>query len=692
MRSATRSIVRDACLVLLIGLALLSLASGPGFAQTLPTLPQTFIDTTYSLPTGTTWTVNSGGDFQGALNSANLGDIIILQAGATFTGPFTLPNKASGSGWIYIQSSNYAKLPSPGTRVAPADAANMAKIVVAPASTYAIQTVAGAHHFRFVGVEITPTPGSYLGALVALGSSLETDISQMVHDITFDRCYVHGDPTVGSNKGIAMNGNTIAVVDSYISDLKSTTSGDTNALWAFNSYGPIKIVNNYLEGAGENVFFGGATPTITGMLVSDIEIQYNHFFKPVEWDPADPSYAGTHYEVKNSLEFKHGLRVLVEGNIFENCWADAQTGNMILITPKNETNQSPWVQTSDITFQYNHLINSSSGIAISGGVGAGGSGSGDGPTQQSQRVLIANNLLENMWWTYANGGDGDIINIGGALGVESLTINHNTSITAQRAALYLGYDTPPSPLNSNLLVQNNILLAGSYAVFGPGTIGAGTGGLTDVSSSYTYARNALIGPWPTSGGVQTSAFTGADFWALGFPADVATVKFNNLAGGDYSLAPGSPYKNTGTDGKDIGVDMSGLNAETSGVVAGTPTVSNASTSAAAASSKGGGCFIATAAYGSSLETEVVLLRTFRDQHLLTNRAGRAFVQWYYRVSPPLAARIQESAFLKGLVRTTLWPVVGVVWLVFHPGIGAGLMVGGGILGWLRSRRKRKSIG
>ncbi|HET6489252.1 MAG TPA: CFI-box-CTERM domain-containing protein, partial [Syntrophales bacterium] len=72
---------------------------------------------------------------------------------------------------------------------------------------------------------------------------------------------------------------------------------------------------------------------------------------------------------------------------------------------------------------------------------------------------------------------------------------------------------------------------------------------------------------------------------------------------------------------------------------------------------GGGCFIATAAFGSGLSPEVTVLRDFRDRHLMTNYPGQVFVNWYYAVSPPVAAYIAEHESLRTVVRAGLTPVV-----------------------------------
>jgi hypothetical protein len=80
-------------------------------------------------------------------------------------------------------------------------------------------------------------------------------------------------------------------------------------------------------------------------------------------------------------------------------------------------------------------------------------------------------------------------------------------------------------------------------------------------------------------------------------------------------------------------------------------------SSGATGGSGGGCFIATAAYGSYLEPHVATLRAFRDEHLLTNIPGQLFVKLYYATSPPLADFIADRDWLRSIVRGALYPLV-----------------------------------
>jgi hypothetical protein len=510
----------------LVGAAAVALAA-------VPELPRAYVDTSLPASPGRTIAVAAGGDFQSALDAAQPGDVITLAAGATFTGNFVLPNK-SGTGWIVIRTSAPdGSLPVPGTRITPADAAALPKVVTAN-SNPAIATAAGAHHYRLIGLEVSVAAGvASNNGLVALGSGVQSSLEQIPHDIVLDRLYIHGNASVNLRRGVALNSASTAVIDSYVAEAHDRTY-DAQALCGWNGPGPYKIVNNYLEGAAENVLFGGADPTITNLVPSDIEIRGNHFFKPLSWRLGDPSYAGIRWVVKNLFELKNAQRLLIDGNVFEQNWEDAQNGMAILFTVRNQDGHAPWSVVQDVTFTNNLVRHAAGGIQLLGV-------DTNFPSQRTSRVWIRNNVFEDVdgarW-----GGRGRLFAV--LNGTADLVIEH---VTGLQSGDVLGADWAP---NTGFVFRDNIVADNGYGVV------ADRSSLEALATYFpgaTFVNNALAGGSPAD-------YPPGNF----FPPAVADVGFVDLAAGDYHLAAFSPYRAAGTDGKDLGADVDALQSAIGG--------------------------------------------------------------------------------------------------------------------------------
>ncbi|MCB0355791.1 MAG: hypothetical protein KDD40_02230, partial [Bdellovibrionales bacterium] len=84
---------------------------------------------------------------------------------------------------------------------------------------------------------------------------------------------------------------------------------------------------------------------------------------------------------------------------------------------------------------------------------------------------------------------------------------------------------------------------------------------------------------------------------------------------------------------------------------------NESCVASSESNKDVHCFIATAAYGSYLNSQVVKLKSFRDNVLKKTLLGRKFVDFYYTYSPRLAFYISQKPNLRKITRWVLTPFI-----------------------------------
>jgi hypothetical protein len=431
----------------------------------------------------------------------------------------------------------------------------MAKVLSATTDA-AIRAKSGAHHYRFIGLEVGVLDSVALNYSVLVIGESETSLERLPHDITIDRCYIHGNYTGNNKRGLEFNGISLAIIDSYVSNFH-VVGQDTQAILGWNGPGPFKIVNNYLEAAGENVMFGGAAPAIAGVIPSDIEIRRNHFFKPLSWMVGSPSYAGIHWSVKNLFELKIAQRVLIQDNVLENNWVDGQVGFAFLVTPRTELGAAPWVVVQDVTFVYNVVRHTASGVNISG------LDSFD-PQQlvRGKRVLIQNNLFDDVNGTTYGGGDGRLFQVLSA--ADAITIDHNTGFQSNQIVFA---DGPPS---TNFSFQNNLTPHNLYGVFGSGA-GTGIPALNTYFPGYVLSYNVIENILPS--GVSPSAYPPNNF----FPGTWTDVRFANQAAGDYRLCQGagnpvascpgaSPYASSGSDGKDIGADIAGLDTAIVGVI------------------------------------------------------------------------------------------------------------------------------
>ena len=552
-------------------------------------LPRIYIPTAVSdsPAAGTTITVNAGSDLQSALNSANCGDTVHLQAGATFTGVFTFPAKScDDNNWIIVRTSaDDSTLPAEGSRLTPcyagvsslpgrpafncASTKNvLAKMVAPTTATGPIIFASGANHYRLIGLEVTRTAGtgmvSSLASVAAGGTA---------NNLILDRVWLHGTPQDDTSRGVWLEGGTyISIVDSFLTDFHCVAyCSDAQAIAGGIGDGPVgpyKITGNFLESSGENVMFGGGSATTTP---TDIQISQNHMFKPLTWMKGQGGFVGgpngSPFVVKNLLELKNAQRVLVDGNIMEDSWGGfSQNGFAIVITPKNQylsgINVCPICQVTDVTIRNNSIKHVGAGLQIANALAV------NGAPLAGERYSIHDIVIDDIDGVKYTGSSelAQVSVDAGAPLLQSVTINHVTAFPSSTLFMIGDMVATSTPMK-NFVFTNSVVNAGTYPIWSTG------GGVTNCAYydiplttfnacfiSSAFATNAIIG---SSSGAPTS-WPSPNF----FPTSAAAVQFVNYNGGnggDYHLQPSSPYKGKGTDGKDLGADIDAVNSATAGV-------------------------------------------------------------------------------------------------------------------------------
>jgi Right handed beta helix region len=470
-------------------------------------------------------TINVGpkDSLQAALNAAQYGDVIVLQAGVAYTGSFELPKK-NGTGEIVIQSSRASELPE-NVRVSPKQSALFPKLQTDNEEPV-LKTAAGAHHYRFVGIEFSTTNAKVkIYDLVRLGEGRREQKTPdaVPHHLVIDRSYIHGFNTQDVQRGIALNSAETTISNSYISEIHGA-GYDTQAIAGWNGPGPFHIINNFLEGAGENILFGGADPASPEMIPSNIEIRGNYVLKPLSWKVGHPTYAGKHWTVKNSLELKNAKNVVIDGNIFENNWTDGQTGIPILFTVRNQEGSAPYSIIENVTFTNNIVKGAEGGINLLGS-------DNEKPSAQSTGLTVHNNLFVDI--------RGPFLTMNG---YEKVSFTHNTHFQTFNIMILYGKPVQEFVYRDNLTIRG----PKGYGVFGD-SLGEGLPAMRKFIPNAEFKNNVLAG-------ADSSLYPKNNY----FPSP-EKVGFVNFEKGDYSLAPSSPYVKGASDGRAVGVDWSKLN-------------------------------------------------------------------------------------------------------------------------------------
>jgi hypothetical protein len=455
-----------------------------------------------------TLTVRAGEDLQAALNAAQPGDEVVLEAGATFTGTFRLPRKG---GVVTVRSSGNL----PARRLTPADAPLLATL--RSGSSHAALLGENTANWRVIGLRFEPTTDG-LDNLIAL---------QDADNIELDRLLVVAPESIGQRRCVMGNGTRITLRRSHIAGCWAQTLQDSQAFAAWDGAGPYTIVDNYLEAASENVMFGGAPSRSASRIPSDIRIEGNHFSKRPEWK-------GRARAVKNLLELKSARRVIIRDNVFERNWTDAQGGTAILITPRNDS--GAWAVVEDVLFERNVVRETEGLIAILGYDGYGSSG-------QATRITIRHNLLV---------GSGVFLTIGGEAG--TVVVDHNTIEQGYNfATMYFGDVWPTGTAGprtaayavESLTVTNNLAHHRDYGLWTEA--GIGTAGLQGITRRYVWTHNVL------AGGPADYRYPEVTWRPT---VSEHRANFN----GDYTLVPGSAYRGASTAGQDLGGRWSGAAA------------------------------------------------------------------------------------------------------------------------------------
>jgi hypothetical protein len=540
--------------------------------------------------------VGANRDLSEALERAKCGDTLMLAAGGVYPMKSFPRKNCDDQHYITVRTdAPDSKLPPEGTRISPAWAGvaslpgrpPFAQPTGGPArlmATIAVKPESGIEfgdHYRFIGIEWVPVSDRKIGRLLFTNGG---------DHLIFDRNWVHGIDGTELGHGLGIKGSTyLAVIHSYFNSFTCTARAgsctDATAVGGGNGDDPVhtlKIVDNYLESSGQNIFFGGAAAKI---VPEDIEIRRNHLLKPMFWNPNSPDHREPTPIVKNIFELKSGRRVLFEANYLENSWAGfSQVGPAIVLTPRSGAKKMerilcPDCAVTDVTIRYVWIRKVNQVFQIANILDLVKPAPGN---SYSFHDVVA----EGLGYPECGKGCGGALNqLNGAVGgspkesvMHDVTVDHITYVPVSGTKDLLILQGPPAkdpdtPQMYNITWSNTVGEVGTYGIWSLG----GTPEANCANFKGATPKSRIEACWKSGSVFRGNVLAGGDSirgqkaeWPEGNLIvdsldSVGFVKLNHGLDGDYHLAANSKFKGKATDGRDPGADVDAVLAGIGGV-------------------------------------------------------------------------------------------------------------------------------
>ena len=503
----------------------------------IPYLPVQTVNVTLPNTSGyTALTATSAANLQTQINTAAAGCdngggsgatgyvISIAQAAsydvgaALSTNGEVLPVTTCTVSWIVIKTTGLSW--TRGTRFDPSVSAGTAAKLISSltnGSVFSVLANTPSSYYWFLGLDIECNGNTFCIG-VQLGANPIDTPAQVPNNFVFDHVYVHGRVLSNTTHCFLATANSLAIVDSWVSDCHDTGS-DAQALGLVGG-GPTLLQNDFLEASGEDIITGGTNTglamQIYGLQVHDLTETNNWYYKPLQWFPAGnngltvPVYqGGTQWDVKNIHEYKGCERCLIQNFMMENNWASAQAGQDILLNNAPSSN-GVFSQSYDVTVQYGKVIGGTGLVETSALDGQGlnfpashnVADPGDRENRQLVRQIIADSLSK-LWCSDFSAGGCAVPpgqpTMAASWGVAGMIWDHITvATTAFTDLLALAPASLTEAREKMVYITNNIFPTATYGIF---TTSDGSYDIANTNiwlggiQAPTITNNAIVGVW-----------------------------------------------------------------------------------------------------------------------------------------------------------------------------------------------------